>query len=95
MARERTVRDLPHAVESGGLASRLSGRRPAVFLDYDGVLTPIVDRPEDAVMPEGMRDTVPVAGAARPGVHRQRSRPGGHAWPAARRTGSRRRWGVD
>lgn len=48
MARERTVRDLPHAVESGGLASRLSGRRPAVFLDYDGVLTPIVDRPEDA-----------------------------------------------
>jgi trehalose-6-phosphatase len=29
-----------------------------VFLDYDGVLTPIVDRPEDAVISDGMRDTV-------------------------------------
>jgi trehalose 6-phosphate phosphatase len=31
---------------------------PAVFLDYDGVLTPIVDRPEDALISEGMRNTV-------------------------------------
>ena len=29
-----------------------------MFLDYDGTLTPIVDRPEDAVISEGMRDTV-------------------------------------
>ena len=29
-----------------------------VFLDYDGVLTPIVDRPEDAVISESMRDAV-------------------------------------
>lgn len=29
-----------------------------MFLDYDGTLTPIVDRPEDAVLSEGMRDAV-------------------------------------
>ncbi|MGH8721137.1 MAG: trehalose-phosphatase, partial [Burkholderiales bacterium] len=27
-----------------------AGRRLAVFLDYDGTLTPIVERPEDAVL---------------------------------------------
>jgi trehalose 6-phosphate phosphatase len=54
-----TVRELPDALRDGGqFAERLAGRRPAVFLDYDGVLTPIVDRPEDAVMSEGMRDAV-------------------------------------
>jgi trehalose 6-phosphate phosphatase len=50
---------LPHALEDGGeLAGRMAGRRPAVFLDYDGTLTPIVDRPEDAVISESMRDAV-------------------------------------
>jgi trehalose-phosphatase len=54
-----TVGDLPNALRDGArFASRLAGRRPAVFLDYDGVLTPIVDRPEDAVISENMRDTV-------------------------------------
>jgi trehalose 6-phosphate phosphatase len=37
---------------------RLSGRRPAVFLDYDGTLTPIVARPELAVLSPDMRDAV-------------------------------------
>ena len=32
--------------------------RPAFFLDYDGTLSPIVDRPELAVMSEEMRDVV-------------------------------------
>ena len=55
--------DLPFAVADGdGVAAELAGRlaraRPAVFLDYDGVLTPIVDRPADAVMGEDMRATV-------------------------------------
>ena len=58
MALARTVRDLPHALDEKVIAPRLAGRRPAVFLDYDGVLTPIVERPEDAVMSESMRATV-------------------------------------
>ena len=36
----------------------LEGRRAAVFLDYDGTLTPIVDTPAQAVLSEGMRATV-------------------------------------
>ena len=53
------IGDLPHALKnSDELARRLDGRRPAVFLDYDGTLTPIVDRPEDAVISESMRDAV-------------------------------------
>ncbi|MGH3753491.1 MAG: trehalose-phosphatase [Pseudonocardiaceae bacterium] len=54
-----TVRDLPDALRDGEqFAAKLAGRRPAVFLDYDGVLTPIVDRPQDAVMSGGMRGAV-------------------------------------
>ena len=40
------------------LVERLSGRRVAVFLDYDGTLTPIVSRPELAILPDGMREVV-------------------------------------
>jgi trehalose 6-phosphate phosphatase len=54
-----TVCDLPDALRDGEqFAAKLAGRRLAVFLDYDGVLTPIVDRPEDAVMSDGMREAV-------------------------------------
>jgi trehalose 6-phosphate phosphatase len=34
---------------------RLTGRRPAVFLDYDGTLSPIAPRPELATLPEPTR----------------------------------------
>lgn len=34
---------------------RLAGRRPAVFLDYDGTLAPIAPRPELAHLPEPTR----------------------------------------
>jgi trehalose-phosphatase len=44
--------------EYDAFQARLRGRRPAVFLDYDGTLTPIVARPEDAVMSEQMRECV-------------------------------------
>lgn len=50
----RQIGDLPHALDG----IDLGGRRPAVFLDYDGTLTPIVDRPEDAVISESMREAV-------------------------------------
>jgi len=36
----------------------LKEKKPAFFLDYDGTLTPIVKRPEDAVISEEMRDTL-------------------------------------
>ena len=53
------IRDLPHALKySDEVAQRLAERRPAVFLDYDGTLTPIVDRPEDATISESMRDAI-------------------------------------
>lgn len=53
------IADLPSALEhSGDIRKQLAGKRPAVFLDYDGTLTPIVDRPELAIMTPEMRDTV-------------------------------------
>ncbi|MBA2322764.1 MAG: trehalose-phosphatase [Pseudonocardiales bacterium] len=51
--------ELPHALrDRERFLAALGVRRPAVFLDYDGVLTPIVERPEDARMSEPMRQTV-------------------------------------
>ena len=40
------------------LARRLTTTRPALFLDYDGTLTPIVARPELAVLSDAMRTTL-------------------------------------
>jgi alpha,alpha-trehalase len=48
----------PAAPHPGEIAHRLRHRRPAVFLDYDGTLTPIVDRPERAVLDDAMRAAV-------------------------------------
>ncbi len=53
------IADLPNALSCfDELAERLASLRPAVFLDYDGTLTPIVDRPEDAIISASMRATV-------------------------------------
>lgn len=55
---DQTV-SVPGAIEHfHDIAARLLGRRPAVFLDYDGTLTPIVARPELAVLDPEMRQTV-------------------------------------
>jgi alpha,alpha-trehalase len=40
------------------IARLLEGKRPAVFLDYDGTLTPIVARPELAVLSDQMRSAL-------------------------------------
>ncbi|HET9985216.1 MAG TPA: trehalose-phosphatase [Longimicrobiales bacterium] len=49
----------PNAIAAwGDVAAELRGRRPAVFLDYDGTLTPIVDRPDLAVLSAEMRQTL-------------------------------------
>jgi len=46
----------PSAVREWALlAEQLQGKRPALFLDYDGTLTPIVSRPELAVLPDERR----------------------------------------
>lgn len=50
---------LPHALDDhDALVTALGGRWPAVFLDYDGVLTPIIDVPMDAVISDRMREIV-------------------------------------
>ncbi len=52
----RPIAALPDALDTWPhVAERLRDARPAVFLDYDGTLTPIVERPEDAHLDPGMR----------------------------------------
>ncbi|MFL6290285.1 MAG: trehalose-phosphatase [Thermoanaerobaculia bacterium] len=46
---------LEHRDEIG---RRLDGRRSAVFLDYDGTLSPIAPRPELATLPEETREVI-------------------------------------
>jgi alpha,alpha-trehalase len=40
------------------IEEQMGGKEIIVFLDYDGTLTPIVSRPEDAVLSSGMRNTL-------------------------------------
>lgn len=47
-------------------AAAVGQRRPAVFLDYDGTLTPIVDRPEQAVLDPALRETLATLAARYP-----------------------------
>lgn len=49
---------LPDAMGDHDLARRIDGKRPVVFFDYDGTLTPIVDRPEDAILTDEMSATL-------------------------------------
>jgi alpha,alpha-trehalase len=42
--------DLSSALGDHDVERRLEGRRPAVFLDYDGTMTPIVQHPKDALL---------------------------------------------
>jgi alpha,alpha-trehalase len=48
---------IPSALEHVPEIARRSGRA-AVFLDYDGTLTPIVSQPEDAWLSDSMRQTL-------------------------------------
>ncbi len=50
---------LPSALrEWPSLLEEIGGRTPALFLDYDGTLTPIVSRPELAVLSDDGRETL-------------------------------------
>jgi trehalose 6-phosphate phosphatase len=58
-AADRDVRELPSAlVAMDDILARRGARSLALFLDYDGTLTPIVDDPERALMTDGMRAVV-------------------------------------
>jgi trehalose 6-phosphate phosphatase len=81
LAIQRPVGEIPSALaDPVAYQAALAGRMPALFLDYDGTLTPIVDRPELAVMSDPARAVVdalskkvPVAvvsGRDRPDVER-------------------------
>lgn len=55
---ESRISDLPSALEEfPEIAARLRGR-PAVFLDYDGTMTPIVPDPQAATIPEESREVL-------------------------------------
>lgn len=59
MAEERTIDQLPDAVaHAGEVRARLAGRDAAVFLDYDGTLTPIVEDPAQATLPTATRRAI-------------------------------------
>jgi len=50
---------IPHALDKRAeLEQRTEGKHLAVFLDYDGTLTPIADRPEQAALSDSMRAIV-------------------------------------
>lgn len=53
------IQALPSALESlEDITAKAGDKRIAVFLDYDGTLTPVVETPEKAIMSEDMRQTV-------------------------------------
>lgn len=55
----RAVPVVPRALEHyADIARELTDRRAAVFLDYDGTLTPIVERPDLAILSGDMRAIV-------------------------------------
>jgi len=56
---------IPSALEHVQEIAR-RGDRLAVFLDYDGTLTPIVSHPEDAWLPDSMRQTLRLLAARVP-----------------------------
>ncbi|HEV2851563.1 MAG TPA: trehalose-phosphatase [Thermoanaerobaculia bacterium] len=50
---------LPSALDRWDeIAARLDGHRPALFLDYDGTLSPLAPRPDLAVLPQETRDVL-------------------------------------
>ena len=56
---KKSTDNLPSILDRfNDLTCQLKHKQAAVFLDYDGTLTPIVERPEQATISEEMRQTV-------------------------------------
>jgi trehalose-phosphatase len=54
-----STKDLPSASDAAEeISKRAENKRLALFLDYDGTLTPIVARPEEAILSDSMRRTL-------------------------------------
>ncbi|PVY40809.1 trehalose-phosphatase [Pontibacter virosus] len=59
MVQKREALELPSALEQlDELKEQFKGKTPAIFLDYDGCLTPIVQRPEMAILSDEMRSAL-------------------------------------
>ena len=57
--KSRTIESLPSALErKDEILERLHEKTSAIFLDYDGTLTPIVEDPKDAVLPDKIRKVI-------------------------------------
>jgi trehalose 6-phosphate phosphatase len=53
----KAVAELPDASESiDKIKSLIGNKKPVLFLDYDGTLTPIVSNPDDAILSDHTRD---------------------------------------
>lgn len=63
---QAAVADLGDALTDPDLGRQLDRRSVAVFLDYDGTLTPIVERPELALPPPGLTDVLERLGRLTP-----------------------------
>lgn len=56
---EKALDSLPAAMERfGEITTAMEGKTLFIALDYDGTMTPIVNRPEDAVIPPETKETV-------------------------------------
>jgi alpha,alpha-trehalase len=57
--RRQTINSLPSALErKDKILERLREKTPAIFLDYDGTLTPIVEDPKDATLPDKTKKVI-------------------------------------
>lgn len=55
----REIRELPSAISRvSEIEASLGDRKPALFLDYDGTLTPIVEDPAKALLPKSTKLTL-------------------------------------
>lgn len=55
---DRRMSELPDALQALGLADGLTARQPAVFFDFDGTLSDIVDDPDLAIPAPGISEAV-------------------------------------
>lgn len=59
MENKKRPEDLPHALEQiENIFKTLGNKKPSLFLDYDGTLTPIVPNPDDAILSEENKEII-------------------------------------